>query len=62
LQPTPSPNPEQKASKLISKRFWLLTAITYILVVAFTIMAIVVYRHMDAQIRSERHADLDQHN
>jgi hypothetical protein len=61
LQSTPQPSPEQKA-KIASKRFWLLTAVTYILVVVFTIMAIVVYRHMDAQIRSERHADLDQHN
>jgi len=48
--------------KLRSKHLWLLTAITYILVVVMTILAIVVYRHMDAQIRSERHADPDQHN
>lgn len=61
MQPTTPQSPEQK-SKLASKRFWVLTAVTYILVVAFTIMAIVVYRHMDAEIRSERHADLDQHN
>jgi uncharacterized membrane protein YqhA len=56
------PSPEKQASKLTSKRLWLLTAVTYILVVAMTILAIVVYRHMDAQIRNERHADPDQHN
>jgi uncharacterized membrane protein YqhA len=63
----PPPTPEQKAfeltsKRLTSKRLWLLTAVTYILVVAMTILAIVVYRHMDAQIRNERHADPDQHN
>ena len=61
MQPIP-PGPEKKPSKGISKRFWLLTAVTYFLVILFTIMAIVVYRHMDTQIRSERHADFDQHN
>ena len=49
-------------SKLASKRLWTITAVTYILVIVFTIIAIVAYRYMDAKIRSDRHADVDQHN
>ena len=50
------------SSKLTSKRLWLLTAVTYVLVVATTILAIMTYRYLDAKIRSDRHADYDQHN
>lgn len=50
------------SSKLTSKRLWLLTAVTYVLVVVTTILAIVTYRYLDAKIRSDRHADYDQHN
>jgi len=41
---------------------WILATITYVLVIAVTIMAIVAYRYMDTKIRSDRHADPDQHN
>jgi hypothetical protein len=49
-------------SRLASKRLWTITAVTYILVIVFTILAIVSYRYLDAKIRSDRHADVDQHN
>jgi uncharacterized membrane protein YjdF len=49
-------------SKLASKRLWMLTTVTYVLVIVFTILAVVAYRYMDAKIRSDRHADYDQHN
>ncbi len=51
----PSPNLE-------AKRLWMLTTVTYVLVIVFTILAVVAYRYMDAKIRSDRHADYDQHN
>lgn len=50
------------APNLTSKRLWVLSVVTYVLVIATTIMAIVAYRYMDAKIRSDRHADYDQHN
>ena len=57
----PTANLEAK-SKLASQRLWTITAVTYILVIVFTILAIVSYRYMDAKIRRDRHADADQHN
>jgi hypothetical protein len=45
-----------------SRRLWTITAVTYVLVIVFTIIAVVAYRYMDAKIRTDRHADYDQHN
>jgi|HubBroStandDraft_2_1064218.scaffolds.fasta_scaffold1509603_1 hypothetical protein len=58
----PTASLEEKSSKLTAKRLWMITAVTYVLVIVFTILAIVAYRYMDAKIRSDRHADYDQHN
>ena len=58
----PTASVEAKSPKLTSKRLWTITAITYVLVIVFTVLAIVTYRYMDAKIRADRHADIDQHN
>lgn len=58
----PTADLDAKSSKLTSKRLWTITAVTYIVVIVTTILAIVAYRYMDEKIRSDRHADIDQHN